>query len=113
VICEKIEAVGATTFRDDRDIDGGDDIPDSIRLAIGECRELLVLLTPVSVARPWVLMEVGAALLRGDEMRIVAVRRHIDMEPIPSMLKSKKIVDLNLFDDYLEELAGRVRRCRL
>jgi hypothetical protein len=59
-LCEKIESAGATTFRDDRDIDGGDDIPDSIRVAIGECHEVLVLLTPVSVSRPWVLMEVGA-----------------------------------------------------
>ena len=31
VICEKIEATGASTFRDDRDINGGDDIPEEIR----------------------------------------------------------------------------------
>ncbi len=31
VICEKIEAIGAATFRDDRDILGGDDIPEEIR----------------------------------------------------------------------------------
>lgn len=30
-LCEKIEETGAATFRDDRDIDGGDDIPDRIR----------------------------------------------------------------------------------
>ena len=30
-ICEKIEGTGATTFRDDRDISGGDDIPEEIR----------------------------------------------------------------------------------
>jgi hypothetical protein len=27
-ICEKFEATGAATFRDDRDIRGGDDIPE-------------------------------------------------------------------------------------
>jgi hypothetical protein len=31
VVCEKIEGTGASTFRDDRDIDGGDDIPEAIR----------------------------------------------------------------------------------
>ena len=112
VLCEKIETAGATTFRDDRDINGGDDIPDAIREAIADCRELLVLLTPVSVGRPWVLMEVGAAWLRGEEMRIVAVLQHIDVEPTPAMLKSKKVLELNSFDDYLNELSRRIKRSR-
>jgi hypothetical protein len=60
-LCEKIESVGAQTFRDDRDIAGGDDIPDSIRDAIEQCNEIVVLLTPASVNRTWVLMEIGAA----------------------------------------------------
>ena len=111
-ICEKIESVGATTFRDDRDIDGGDDIPDAIRSAIGNCQELLVLLTPISVNRPWVLMEVGAAWLRGDDMRVVAIKQHIEIEPIPAILKSKKVFDLNQFDEYLSELAKRMRKVK-
>ena len=60
-LCEKIEANGATTFRDDRDIDGGDDIPESIRRQIKRSKEMVVLLTPESVNRPWVTLEVGAA----------------------------------------------------
>ncbi len=59
--CEKIEATGASTFRDDRDINGGDDIPEEIRTQIKQSRELVVLLTPESADRPWVLLEVGAA----------------------------------------------------
>ena len=60
VLCEKIEAAGATTFRDDRDIDGGDDIPQRIRSEIKRSREFVVLMTPESINRPWVLLEVGA-----------------------------------------------------
>ena len=60
-LCEKIEATGAKTFRDDRDIDGGDDIPETIRIEIKRSKELVVLLTPDSADRPWVLLEVGAA----------------------------------------------------
>lgn len=46
-LCEKLEEIaGATTFRDDRDISGGDDIPESIRQQLKASRELLVLLTP-------------------------------------------------------------------
>ncbi|REJ72873.1 MAG: TIR domain-containing protein, partial [Planctomycetota bacterium] len=39
-LCEKIEATGATTFRDDQDIDGGDDIPERIRTEIKRPRAL-------------------------------------------------------------------------
>ncbi len=49
--CEKIEETGASTFRDDRDIHGGDDIPEEIRAQIKQSRELVVLLTPKSVDR--------------------------------------------------------------
>lgn len=112
VLCEKIEATGAKTFRDDRDIGGGDDIPDTIRDAIGGADEMVVLLTPHSVNRPWVLMEVGAAWQRGNDMRIIVVRQHIEIEPIPAMLKSKKVFDLNEFDQYLEQLRTRVESNR-
>ncbi|MBC8217056.1 MAG: TIR domain-containing protein, partial [Planctomycetes bacterium] len=54
VICEKIDATGASTFRDDRDIDGGDDIPEEIRRQIKRSQEMVVLLTPESVGRAWV-----------------------------------------------------------
>ena len=87
--CEKIEATGATTFRDDRDINGGDDIPDTIRKAIAQADEMVVLLTPASVNRPWVLMEIGAAWQKEPTMRIIGIRDHIEVEPIPAMLKSK------------------------
>src|SRR3954470_992619 len=62
-ICEKLEAAGAATFRDDRDIKGGDDIPDEIRRQIKRSKEMLVLLTPKSVDRDWVRFEVGGGWL--------------------------------------------------
>jgi hypothetical protein len=53
-ICDKIEGTGATIFRDDRDINGGDDIPEEIRLQIKQSMEIVVLLTPESINRQWV-----------------------------------------------------------
>lgn len=58
-ICEKIETTGAITFRDDRDINGGDDIPQALKSAISQSEELLVLMSPASIDRRWVLLEVG------------------------------------------------------
>lgn len=109
MICEQLERVGATTFRDDRDIDGGDDIPERIRTEIKRSRELVVLLTPNSVNRPWVLLEVGAAWGWSKAIRIIPVLCHVDVDPIPSMLKSKKAVHLNDLANVLEEVKRRVR----
>jgi hypothetical protein len=55
-VCEKIEAAGAATFRDDRDIRGGDDIPEEIRRQIKLSKEIVVLLTPESINRQWVTL---------------------------------------------------------
>lgn len=89
-ICEKIEGVGATTFRDDRDISGGDSIPEAIRTQIQVSRELVVLLTPESVDRPWVLLEVGAAWGRRRNYRIVPVLCHVTVDAIPDIIEGKK-----------------------
>jgi hypothetical protein len=109
VICEKIEGCGATYFRDDRDIQGGDDIPDAIRLQIKKSRELLVLLTPTSAGRQWVTLEIGAAWGWSRRSRVVVILDHVTVDSAPDIIKSKKAISLNDFDNYLKELAERVR----
>jgi hypothetical protein len=109
VLCQKIEEMGAATFRDDRDINGGDNIPEKIRQEIIRSREIIVLVTPESVQRPWVLLEIGAAWGRRKDMRIIPILYHVTVDTIPDMLKPKKSVFLNDFNAYLDELRGRVR----
>lgn len=110
-LCEKIEEqTGAETFRDDRDIDGGDDIPDVIRREIARSNEMLVLLTPESVGRPWVLFEVGAAWGRRRDSRIVALLCHVEIDTIPDMIASKKAISINEFEQYLKDLGKRAHR---
>jgi len=112
VICEKIKVAGASTFRDDRDIDGGDDIPDRIRQEIKRSQEMVVLLTPNSVQRQWVLLEVGAAWGWRKSFRIAAILEHVDVDPIPEIIKSKKAIGLNDFDVYMRELSLRAKERR-
>src|SRR5262245_38159413 len=88
VICQKIEEIGAEFFRDDRDIQGGDDIPERIREHIEECDEFLIILSPQSIGRQWVLVELGAAWFSGK--RIVPICYHIDMQALPDLIKLKK-----------------------
>jgi len=108
--CEKIDATGATSFRDDRDINGGDSIPESIRTQIQVSRELVVLLTPDSIERPWVLLEVGAAWGRRKDYRIVPVLCHVSFDAIPDIIEGKKAFHINEFDKYLAELKRRVKK---
>lgn len=108
--CEKIDATGATSFRDDRDINGGDSIPESIRTQIQVSRELVVLLTPDSIERPWVLLEVGAAWGRRKNYRIVPVLCHVSFDAIPDIIEGKKAFHINEFDKYLTELKRRVKK---
>jgi hypothetical protein len=110
VLCEKLEAAGASTFRDDRDIDGGDDIPDAIRREIRRSQEVVVLLTPKSVGRQWVTLEVGAAWGSSAKRRITVVLYHVDVDPIPDMLKSKKAISINDLDQFLDDLRRRIER---
>ena len=108
--CEQIELCGAETFRDDRDIDGGDDIPSKIRKQIVRSSEILVLITPKSVNRPWVLLEVGAAWGRRQDARITAILCHVEVDMIPDIIQAKKAIDINNFGQYLKELRARVAK---
>ena len=58
---EKGKKYGIKTFLDEKDIEGGESIPEAIRKNIQECNEFLVLLSRYSINRPWVLIEIGAA----------------------------------------------------
>lgn len=67
-----------------------------------------MLLTPASVNRPRVLLEVGAACGCDPPPRIIAVRYYVETDSIPSLIKSKKGFHLNELDAYLTELTSRV-----
>jgi len=69
----------------------------------------MVLWTPTSANRPWVLLELGLALGQKPPLRIVAVRYGLENDTIPAMLKSKKGFHLNDLDQYLSEVVARVQ----
>jgi hypothetical protein len=112
VMCERLDALGVKTFRDDRDLHGGDDIPETIRKEIKRSQELLVLITPRSVNRPWVLIEVAVAWGRSRNARIAVVLYHVEIDAVPDIIKAKKAYDLNDFDVYVTEVAQRAGKAR-
>ena len=90
VLCEKLESqdVGAQTFRDDRDIEGGDSIPETIMCKIRECAEVVVLLTPESIHRDWIKLEIGMAAIQ--DKRIIPLMYHVNPDDMPGILRDRR-----------------------
>ena len=96
------------TFLDEKDIAGGESIPESVRKHIKECGEFLVLLTRYSIDRQWVLVEIGAAW--GLEKHVVAITDKVTPEEMPGIISSHRALDINEFDRYLAEPIERAKR---
>jgi predicted nucleotide-binding protein len=94
-------------FLDEKDIEGGESIAESVLTGIEECAEFVVLLTPYSRHRDWVLIEIGAAL--GLRKHVVAIVDKIAPNEAPDIMRQYKVIDLNQFDDYLDQLRNRAK----
>jgi hypothetical protein len=111
-----VEDCGAMTFLDEADIEYGDDFEDRILAAARASHELLVLLTPWAVKRPYIWLEIGA--IWGQGKRIVGVlhgltaNELVTQEGTPALLKRIDLVELNRIDTYFEQLRGRIGRMK-
>lgn len=97
-------------FFDEKDIEGGQSIADTVRVGIERCDELVVLLSRYSKDRPWVLIEMGAAW--GLRKPIVAIIDKIGPKEMPDILSPHKAIDLNDFDQYITQLVKRTKAGR-
>jgi len=110
LIEEKGREWGIKTFLDEKDIDGGDSIPESIRENIQKCDEFLLLLSRYSVNRPWVLIELGAAW--GLEKRVVTIIDKVTPDEMPEVISPYKAIDINNFDQYIAQLLSRAKESK-
>lgn len=115
-VARAIAEVGAKTFLDAENIQVGDEFDDEILSALDRADEMVVLLTPTALERPYVWAEVGAAWLA--RIRIVALywgltaSEVVGNPRVPNFLKSRNLLDLNELDTYLDQLRARVRAGR-
>ena len=111
-IATHITAKGAVPFLDEADIAKGEDFEERILTALDRANELVVLLTPWSLKRPYVWMEIGAAWIK--RILIVGVLHGITAEElqaqagVPIQIKSRNLVNINDLDKYFEQLGERV-----
>lgn len=106
----KVESTGASVFLDAGRLEYGDDFRDVILAELAAADELLVLLTPSSIRRPWVAAEIGAALVRSK--RIVAMRygpSEVELQELGllSLIGTTTLLRLDDFDEYVSQLKRR------
>jgi hypothetical protein len=100
----------ATVFFDEKDIEGGQSIPESVRTGIETCDEFVVLMSRHSISSPWVLAEMGAAW--GLRKPIIAIVDKIGPKELPDIVGYYKAIDLNDFDQYIEQFSKRAKARR-
>jgi hypothetical protein len=111
---EKIRALGAETFLDEANVGVGEDFDERIREALERCDEMVVLLTPWSLKRPYLWAEVGAASMR--RIPVIGVlygltARDLDRKTsAPILIRRRNLIDINDFSRYLRELGERIGR---
>jgi hypothetical protein len=98
-------------FLDEKNVEVGRPIAKEVREAIERCDEFVVLLSPNSKGREWVLMEIGAAWVL--KKPIMVVLHDLSPQEMPDITYQDKAIDLNDFDDvYLGQLWKRLGRGR-
>jgi hypothetical protein len=111
-IAREIKARGGTPFLDKAQVEAGADFEEDILDFLERAHELVVLLTPWALDRPYVWAEIGAAW--GRRIPIVALLLGITPTElqtragVPVLLKKRDLLQLNDIDTYLEQLAARI-----
>jgi TIR domain-containing protein len=110
-IAREVSLSGATPFLDEADIEVGEDFEESILNFLEQAHELLVLLTPWALDRPYVWAEIGAAW--GRRIPIVGILHGMTATEFqsrsgaPIFLKKRDLLDINNIELYFQQLKAR------
>src|SRR5260370_34649938 len=93
-IADQIESLGGECWLDEKDLEGGDVIPDKIIRGIDACHEAIVLISPNSVNSQWVSFEIGG--VRAQQKRVTPILKNVKPEEIISSWQrlSKSLISI-------------------
>jgi hypothetical protein len=104
-------AAGAETFLDEAHITIGATFEKEILAALEQANELLVLVTPWALTRPYVWVEIGAAWIRKIPIVVLLhgmTPAEFQKSPnFPVILKERNLLALKDVDRYFTELKER------
>ncbi len=111
-IASHLQKRGAKTFLYEIDVESGDDFESELVSALRRCTELLVLITPASVDRYYVWMEIGAALVQKKRVTAILYPWTFDelvteKKNIPVLIRRTIALNINDVERYFEEFSAR------
>jgi hypothetical protein len=116
-IATRLQASGIDVWWAPWCIAAGDSLRQKIDEGIGGCTHFLVLLTPESIRKPWVNLEIDAGLVRKlreqHQCRFVPVRHNLDVLELPPTLSgiySPEIGADGTLDQLIGDIHGVTRR---
>lgn len=114
-VAKALEASGIDTWWDRWCIYPGDSLRRKIDEGISECTHFLVLLTPQSIAKPWVNQEMDAGLVRklNDQCKFLPVRYGLPASALPSLLSGMHSPEIATDEDIaqlINDIYGVTRR---
>ena len=113
-IAREVSACGATPFLDEADVDAGAEFEDAILEFLSKAHELIVLLTPWALERPYIWAEIGAAW--GRRIPIIAILHGITPHElqsrpgVPVLIKKRDLISLNEVETYFSQLRDRAAK---
>jgi hypothetical protein len=84
-----LERKGLKCFMADRDIPVANEWQDTIRSALLAAKRILILITPRSINRPWILLETGAAWALGKPL--IPVLQHVSIPDLPDPIRRYEV----------------------
>ncbi len=90
-LAEKFQQNSIETFYDEWEIGPGDSLIQKINAGLGNCTHFIALLTPISIQKPWVKVEMDAGLVRNieGECKFIPLRCGLDVGQLSPLLKTK------------------------
>lgn len=104
-ISEDLNGLGVKTFLDEKDMDTGVSIDESISANLKDCDECLILLSSSSINSQWVLVEMGGAKALGK--RLIPILLNIGVNEIPNPISKNLARDINEIEKYYSEVKNR------
>ena len=109
-IARALQASGIDTWWAGWSISAGDSLPQKIDEGLGDCTHFIVLLTPVSVTKPWVRQEMDAGLVRkiSAKARFIPLRHGLAAQDLPPLLRPLLSPEVNVVHDDIRQLVDDI-----
>ena len=110
MLAQHFVANGIDTWWSNWEMRSGDSLRRKIEEGLSNCTHFIVLLTPTSIAKPWVNEEIDAGLVQHVEgvSRFIPVRHNLEVTKLSPLLRSRMAPEMGSDGTGLDTLVGDI-----